>query len=93
MLFECYIIVQEWDGKASLNVSIKFEYYRKFVMSSHNLEVVLRRYNRIIRENHVFRVCKMCNQNAIESEYHVFFLCCFKYSGTCICNEYIGQVS
>ena len=35
-------------------------------------------------------MCKLCNQNAVESEYH-FILCCSKYR--CIRSKYIGNCS
>ena len=47
----------------------------RFRLSSHNLEIETGRYNNIAREN---RICKFCNQNAIETEYH-FLLCCSAY--------------
>lgn len=42
----------------------------------HSLEIEVGRYNNINREN---RICRMCNQTTVETEYH-FLLCCTKYS-------------
>lgn len=56
-------------------------------LCSHNLEVELGRYSRLDREN---RLCKMCNQNVTETEYH-FLLCCTKYSQ--IRQKYLGNIS
>jgi hypothetical protein len=47
----------------------------RFRLSSHNLEIETGRYSGIVREN---RLCKMCNQNVIENEYHLMF-CCSRY--------------
>jgi tetratricopeptide (TPR) repeat protein len=48
----------------------------RFRLCSHNLEIETGRYNNTTRDN---RLCRVCNQNAIESEYH-FLLCCPKYA-------------
>jgi hypothetical protein len=56
-------------------------------LSSHALEIEVGRYNNINREN---RICKLCNQNTIESEYH-FLLCCTRYSE--IRRKYFGATS
>ena len=45
-------------------------------LSSHRLEIETGRYSNIDRRD---RLCKLCNQNAVESEYH-FILCCCKYT-------------
>jgi hypothetical protein len=45
-----------------------------FRLSSHNLEIETG-YCGIVRET---RLCKLCNQNVIENEYHLMF-CCSKY--------------
>lgn len=61
-------------------VNIKNEKHRKeltrFRLSSHSLEIETGRYNNIERSN---RICKLCTQNVVESEYH-FLLCCTAYS-------------
>ena len=59
----------------------------QFRLSSHSLEIEVGRYSNIERAN---RICKLCNQNTIESEYH-FMLCCSQY--TTIRNKYIGHIS
>ena len=56
-------------------------------LCSHSLEIELGRYNNIERNN---RLCKLCNQTAVESEYH-FMLCCSRYS--CIRSKFLGQCS
>lgn len=58
-----------------------------FRLSSHCLEIEFGRYTGIIREN---RLCKLCTQNTVESEYH-FMLCCSRYSD--IRNKYLGSMS
>ena len=40
-------------------------------LSSHQLEIEMGRYSDIDRKD---RLCKFCNQNAIESEYHFIFV-------------------
>ena len=45
-------------------------------LSSHSLEIEIGRYNNTPRMN---RICKLCNQSAVESEFH-FMLCCPLYS-------------
>jgi hypothetical protein len=56
-------------------------------LCSHSLDIELGIYNNIERSN---RLCKLCNQNAVESEYH-FVLRCSPYSG--IRSKYLGQCS
>ena len=56
----------------------------QFRLSSHNLDIEVGRYNNTPREN---RLCKLCSQNVVESEYH-FLLCCSLYSS--LRREYIG---
>ena len=56
-------------------------------LSSHSLEIETGRYNGTDR---MHRLCKLCNQNVVESEYH-FLLCCTKY--TDIRNKYLGHQS
>ena len=56
-------------------------------LCSHSLDIELGRYNNIERSN---RLCKLCNQNAVESEYH-FVMCCSRYSS--IRSKYLGQCS
>jgi hypothetical protein len=71
-------------------VSISNETTRKsltrFRLSSHNLEIEQGRFNGIDRQN---RLCKLCNQNVIESEYH-FLLCCNKYDD--LRRQYLGNI-
>ena len=40
--------------------------------SSHHLLIEEGRYNNILREN---KICKMCNWNVIENEYHFILIC------------------
>ena len=61
---------EEYLDKISNNTIRK--YLTRFRLSSHNLEIELGRYHGIDREN---RICKICNLNSIESEFH-FLLCC-----------------
>ena len=61
--------------------------FSRLRLSSHSLEIETGRYNGIDRMN---RLCKLCNQNVVESEYH-FLLCCTKY--TDIRNKYLGHQS
>jgi hypothetical protein len=56
-------------------------------LSSHSLEIEVGRYSNINREN---RICRMCNQNTVETEYH-FLLCCTKYSD--IRKKYFGATA
>ena len=56
-------------------------------LSSHCLEIEVGRYTNVQREN---RLCKLCNQNSIESEYH-FVLCCSRYRDIRL--KYIGRYS
>lgn len=41
-------------------------------LSSHSLEIEVGRYNGTVREN---RICKLCNLNVVESEYHFVSVC------------------
>ena len=58
-----------------------------FRLSSHSLEIETGRRLNIPKEN---RICKCCNLNQIESEYH-FLLCCPTYST--IRNVHLGRIS
>ena len=53
------------------------DYLRKlftcFRLSSHSLYIETGRYTGIVREN---RICRNCNLNLIESEYHFLMTCC-----------------
>ena len=54
----------------------KFRYiYVNFRVGAHELEIERGRYQNIPRRN---RICKLCNTNVIENEYH-FLLCCDFY--------------
>ena len=59
---------------------VKNEKYRKelsrFRLSSHSLYIETGRYENVNRQD---RLCKVCTQNVLESEYH-FLLCCSAYS-------------
>ena len=61
-----------------LNI-IKSDHLRQlltsFRLGSHKLEIEIGRINNVGRDN---RICKMCNMNVIESEFH-FIMCCPKY--------------
>ena len=41
-------------------------------LASHDLEIEIGRHNRIDRNN---RICKLCNSNAIETEFHFVMVC------------------
>lgn len=56
-------------------------------LSSHCLEIEIGRYNNVDRQN---RVCKLCSQNMVESEFH-FMLCCPLYKF--IRSKYLGRCS
>ena len=56
-------------------------------LSAHKLEIEVGRYTGIVREN---RICKCCNSNIIENEYH-FLLCCSKYRHIRL--KYLGNIS
>ena len=56
-------------------------------LTSHCLEIEFGRFNGIDRQN---RLCKLCQQNVVESEYH-FILCCPRYSE--IRSKYLGHIS
>ncbi|XP_053386465.1 uncharacterized protein LOC128550759 [Mercenaria mercenaria] len=58
-----------------------------FRLSSHKLEIELGRFVGTVRNE---RICKMCNLNCIESEYH-FLLCCPLYVD--IRRKYFGNIS
>ena len=47
-------------------------YLTRFRISAHSLAIELGRYNNTERDN---RLCIFCNQNCIESEYHVLLVC------------------
>ena len=47
----------------------------RFRLSSHSLEIETGRYTNVERNN---RICRLCNMNVVESEYH-FMLCCPLY--------------
>ena len=49
-------------------------YLTRFRCSSHNLEIKTGRYNRIVRAGHV---CKCCNMNLVEDEFHFLLACPF----------------
>ena len=54
----------------------KFRFiYASFRCSSHDLEIEKGHYNNIERNQ---RLCRICNDNSIEDEYHVL-LCCDQY--------------
>ena len=48
----------------------------RFRCSSHNLEIETGRYNKIVRAS---RMCKYCNMNLVEDEFH-FLLACPYYT-------------
>ena len=56
-------------------------------LTSHCLEIEFGRFNGVDRQN---RLCKLCQQNVIESEYH-FIICCPRYSE--IRRKYLGHIS
>lgn len=58
-----------------------------FRLCSHSLDIETGRYFGIDREN---RLCRLCNQHVIESEYH-FLLCCNYYSD--IRKKYLGTTA
>ncbi len=41
-------------------------------LGSHNLEIETGRFNNVIRAQ---RICKLCNMNCVESEYHFLCIC------------------
>ena len=57
-----------------MNDSLR-KYFTRLRLSSHDLEIESGRYHGISRND---RVCKLCSQKVVESEYH-FLLCCPKY--------------
>lgn len=59
----------------------------RFRLSSHSLEIEVGRYSKTLREN---RLCKLCNCNTVESEYH-FMLSCPMYRS--IRNKYLRNTS
>ena len=61
--------------------------FSRLRLSSHSLEIETGRYNGVDRIN---RLCKLCNQNVVETEYH-FLLCCTKYRD--IRTKYLGHQS
>lgn len=63
------------------------KHYTRFRLSSHNLEIEVGRYSGVARGN---RLCRVCNQNLVESQYH-FFLCCPTYRSLRI--KYLGNVT
>ena len=58
-----------------------------FRLSAHSLEIEVGRYSNVPREN---RLCKYCNLNVVESEYH-FLLTCPKYYD--LRKKYIRNIS
>ena len=61
--------------------------FSRLRLSSHSLEIETGRYNGVDRMN---RLCKLCNQNLVETEYH-FLLCCTQYRDIRI--KYLGHQS
>ena len=58
-----------------------------FRLGSHKLEIEIGRINNVRREN---RICKMCNMNVIESEFH-FIMCCPMYRSVRL--KYFGNIT
>ena len=56
-------------------------------MGSHKLEIESGRFQNIPREN---RLCKLCQQGVVESEFH-FLLCCNQYHT--LRDKYFGNMS
>ena len=69
------------------SITIKIKHSSCLRLTSHCLEIEFGRFNGINREN---RLCKLCTQNVVESEYH-FILCCPRYSE--IRTKYLGHIS
>ena len=70
---QCFVYERYLDV---LNIR-KFRFiYASFRSSSHDLEIERGRYNNIERS---LRLCRLCEDNCIEDEYHVL-LCCDIYS-------------
>ena len=63
------------------------KYFSRLRLCSHSLEIEFGRYNGDDRNN---RLCKLCNQKVVESEYH-FLLCCTKYET--VRKKYLGHIS
>jgi len=56
-------------------------------LGSHKLEIESGRFHNIPREN---RLCKLCQQGVVESEFH-FLLCCNRYHT--LRDKYFGNMS
>ena len=74
---------------------IKSDHLRQLLTSSrlgsHKLEIEIGRIKNVRRN---IRICKMCNMNVIESEFH-FIICCPKYRSIrlkCFGNIFHGQL-
>ena len=81
-----YVFCYE-DYLDKINKNSLRKLFSSFRLSSHNLEIETGRYNRIDRLN---RLCKLCNQRVVETEYH-FLLCCTKYTN--FLYKYLGHQS
>jgi len=53
----------------------------------HKLEIESGRFHNVPREN---RLCKLCQQGVVESEFH-FLLCCYHYHA--LRDKYFGNIS
>lgn len=62
------------------------KHFTSLRLSSHSLEIETGRYHNIQRNS---RLCKLCQQKMVESEYH-FILCCTKYSD--LRKKYLGNI-
>ena len=82
---ECYVnIKHDFVYESYLDVLDirKFRFsYVNFRTSCHNLEIERGRYTNIQRNE---RVCKLCDQNVIEDEYHLLCCCTFYTELRCI---------
>lgn len=58
----------------TVNVEAHMKALARFRCSSHNLEIEEGRYRNIIRSE---RLCRRCNMNQVESEYHFLLICPF----------------
>jgi hypothetical protein len=61
--------------------------FARFRLSSHHLEIKVGRFVGIDRDQ---RLCRFCNMNVVESEYH-FLLCCDNYRHLRL--KFIGHIS
>jgi len=84
-LFKSEFVCEKYLLKIQKNDLLK--QFARFRLSSHHLEIEVGRFQGIDRDQ---RLCRCCNMNVVESEYH-FLLCCDNYRHLRL--KFIGHIS